>query len=90
MPLASVTNMPKNYGKTIKVYEYIPMLDDRNINDQGIDAAGVTISTSQYFITLARQVETFVVQADATAAAAAINAIEGGCSCEVWCLLSVE
>ena len=42
MPLASVTNMPKNYGKTIKVYEYIPLLDDRNISDQGIDAAGVT------------------------------------------------
>ncbi len=43
MPLASVTNMPKHYGKTIKVYEYIPLLDDRNINDQGIDANGVTI-----------------------------------------------
>ena len=78
MPLASVTNMPKHYGKTIKVYEYIPMLDDRNINDQGIDAAGVTISTSQYFITLARQVETFAVEANATAAAAAINAIQAG------------
>ena len=43
MPLASVTNMPKHYGKVIKVYEYIPLLDDRNINDQGIDANGVTI-----------------------------------------------
>lgn len=43
MPLSSVTNMPKNYGKTIKVYEYVPLLDDRNINDQGIDANGVTI-----------------------------------------------
>jgi N4-gp56 family major capsid protein len=43
MPLASVTNMPKNYGKTIKVYEYVPLLDDRNANSQGIDAAGVTI-----------------------------------------------
>lgn len=43
MPLASVTNMPKHYGKTIKVYEYVPLLDDRNINDQGIDANGVTI-----------------------------------------------
>lgn len=42
MPLASVTNMPKNYGKTIKVYEYVPMLDDRNVNDQGIDANGAT------------------------------------------------
>lgn len=43
MPLASVTNMPKNYGKTIKVYEYVPLLDDKNINDQGIDANGATI-----------------------------------------------
>lgn len=43
MPLASVTNMPKNMGKTIKVYEYVPLLDDRNVNDQGIDANGATI-----------------------------------------------
>lgn len=43
MQLASVTNMPKHFGKTIKVYEYIPLLDDRNINDQGIDASGATI-----------------------------------------------
>ena len=48
MPLASVTNMPKNYGKTIKVYEYIPMLDDRNINDQGIDAAGATLTVGTW------------------------------------------
>lgn len=41
--LASVTNMPKHYGKTIKVYEYVPLLDDRNVNDQGIDASGATI-----------------------------------------------
>lgn len=43
MPLASTIGMPKHYGKTVKVYEYIPLLDDRNINDQGIDANGVTI-----------------------------------------------
>lgn len=43
MPLASVTNMPKHMGKTIKVYEYVPLLDERNLNDQGIDANGVTI-----------------------------------------------
>jgi N4-gp56 family major capsid protein len=42
MPLASVTNMPKHYGKSIKVYEYVPLLDDRNVNDQGLDAAGAT------------------------------------------------
>lgn len=47
--LASVTNMPKNYGKNIRVYEYIPLLDDRNINDQGIDAAGVTIANGNLY-----------------------------------------
>lgn len=41
MPLANVTNMPKHMGKTIKVYEYVPLLDDRNVNDQGLDASGV-------------------------------------------------
>jgi N4-gp56 family major capsid protein len=49
MPLASVTNMPKNYGKKIKVYEYVPMLDDRNINDQGIDASGATVANGNLY-----------------------------------------
>ena len=49
MPLATVTNMPKHYGKTIKVYEYVPLLDDRNINDQGIDAAGLTIANGNLY-----------------------------------------
>jgi N4-gp56 family major capsid protein len=49
MPLASVTNMPKHYGKTIKVFEYVPLLDDRNVNSQGIDAAGVTIANGNLY-----------------------------------------
>jgi len=40
--LADVTSMPKHFGKTIKKYHYLPLLDDANINDQGIDAAGVS------------------------------------------------
>lgn len=36
-------------GKTIKVYEYIPLLDIRNINDQGIDAAGVVIANGNLY-----------------------------------------
>ena len=43
MPLSSTINMPKHYGKTIKVFEYVPLLDDRNVNDQGINATGATI-----------------------------------------------
>lgn len=49
MPLASVVNMPKHFGKTIKVYEYIPLLDARNINDQGIDATGAVISNGNLY-----------------------------------------
>ena len=49
MPLASVVNMPKHFGKTVKVYEYIPLLDARNINDQGIDASGAVISDGNLY-----------------------------------------
>lgn len=49
MPLASTVNMPKHYGKTIKVHEYVPLLDARNINDQGIDASGVTIANGNLY-----------------------------------------
>lgn len=42
--LANTTAMPKHYGKTIKRFHYIPLLDDRNINDQGIDATGKSIT----------------------------------------------
>ena len=38
--LADVKSMPKNSGKEIKLYHYIPLLDDANVNDQGLDAAG--------------------------------------------------
>ena len=42
MPLSGTTNMPKNMGKKIKKYHYLPLLDDANINDQGIDASEVS------------------------------------------------
>jgi len=44
--LADVMSMPKNMGKTIKRYHYLPILDDRNQNDQGIDADGVSLVAS--------------------------------------------
>lgn len=40
--LADSTSMPTHYGKTIKKYHYVPLLDDRNVNDQGIDATGAS------------------------------------------------
>ena len=48
-PLASTINMPKHYGKTIKVYEYVPLLDVRNVNDQGLDASGAVISNGNLY-----------------------------------------
>ncbi len=44
--LADTVAMPKHMGKTIKRYHYMPLLDDANINDQGIDAAGAVITQS--------------------------------------------
>ncbi len=38
--LADVTAMPKHYGKTIKKYHVMPLLDERNVNDQGLDKDG--------------------------------------------------
>lgn len=48
-PLADTVNMPKHYGKEIKAFHYIPLLDDRNVNDQGIDAAGATIANGNLY-----------------------------------------
>lgn len=48
-PLADVMSMPKHYGKEIRVYQYIPLLDDRNVNDQGIDASGATIADGNLY-----------------------------------------
>lgn len=70
--LADVTSMPKNMGKKIKRYHYLPLLDAANINDQGIDAAGVTITNAMYYVTLPRAVLT-VANA---AAAGAVTAIQ--------------
>ena len=55
-PLADVRSMPKHMGKELKVYYYVPLLDERNVSDQGIDAAGVTLVNTQYFVTFPRLV----------------------------------
>lgn len=49
MPLADTINMPKHYGKEIKMYHYVPLLDDRNVNDQGLDAAGAVIADGNIY-----------------------------------------
>ena len=55
-PLADVRSMPMHYGKELKVYYYVPMLDERNVNDQGIDAQGVVLTGVEYFVTYPRAV----------------------------------
>lgn len=47
--LADTIAMPRNMGKTIKKFHYLPLLDDANINDQGIDASGATIANGNLY-----------------------------------------
>jgi len=49
--LGDSESLTKNYGKKIKKYHYLPLLDDRNINDQGIDATGAS-TTNEVTITI--------------------------------------
>lgn len=47
--LADTFTMPKNHGKQIRSYVWIPLIDERNINSQGIDATGAkTVNGNLY------------------------------------------
>lgn len=47
--MADVVNMPKHMGKRIRAWHYFPLLDDRNLNDQGIDARGAYIKNGNLY-----------------------------------------
>lgn len=47
--LADSVAMPKHHGKKIIRYHYIPLLDDENVNSQGIDATGAVISNGNLY-----------------------------------------
>ena len=47
--MSGVLNQPKHFGKTVKKYLYVPILDDRNSNDQGIDASGTTYADGNLY-----------------------------------------
>lgn len=47
--LSNTKNMPKNMGKAIKQYRYLPIIDDRNLSDQGLDAQGATIRNGNLY-----------------------------------------
>lgn len=48
--MADVRAMPKHFGKKIKQYHYLPILDDANINDQGIDATSATSTVEKTIV----------------------------------------
>lgn len=75
--LADVRSMPKNMGKKIKQYHYMPLLDDRNLNDQGIDAAGAAISNTTYDVQMPALVLNIANANKATAAAALADNLSG-------------
>jgi N4-gp56 family major capsid protein len=64
--LADTLSMPKNMGKTIKRYHYLPILDNRNLTDQGIDAQGASLAADWTAdVSIAKQVISAVAPADA-------------------------
>ena len=76
LPLSTTEGMPKHMGKVMKRYHYLPMLDDRNLNDQGIDAAGALLVSTKYyaFIDGALVPDTIVLTNSAGFATAALAA----------------
>ena len=71
-PLADAKQMPKHYGKELKVFYYVPLLDELNVNDQGLDAAGATLVTGTYTVTFPALV-VGVANADKSAAVTAVD-----------------
>lgn len=43
-------NIRKHFGKRIKRFHYLPVLDDANINDQGIDAEGASTTVESTIV----------------------------------------
>lgn len=74
--MSDTMSMPRHMGKKIKRYHYVPMLDDRNVNDQGIDATGnVTPNSVTIVITDPNGFERRAV-GDGTNAATALTAAQ--------------
>lgn len=70
-PLADAKSMPKHYGKELRVYYYVPLLDELNVNDQGIDANGVARVPGTFSVTFPNPLT--VANAGSAAAVTAIN-----------------
>ena len=70
-PLADVKSMPKHYGKELRVYYYVPLLDELNVNDQGIDALGAARVPGTFSVNFPTPL--VVANAGSAAAVTAIN-----------------
>ncbi len=73
--LADTTAMPKNMGKTIKRFHYLPLLDDRNLNDQGLNAAGASINNNWEIVTAGVASGDYATEALAITAAGTTGAV---------------
>jgi len=87
--MANSIAMPKNMGKKITQFHILPVLDDRNQNDQGIDAAGAVAAASAKkvaYITILYTglpvSQTMYFRGDAATAAAAL--LEAKANASAW------
>jgi N4-gp56 family major capsid protein len=74
MPLADVRAMPKHMGKKIKQDVYVPLLDDRNTGDQGLNAAGSVLVVGEWSAWLANGTLDSIDNASEAAAVTAAGA----------------
>lgn len=47
--LGNTVGLPKHMGKKIKRFHYLPILDDGNVNNQGLDAAGASYANGNLY-----------------------------------------
>ena len=71
--LGDKLTQPKHYGDTIVKYHELPILDKRNINDQGIDAGGIKMLITAFYAYEADGIKRIITGADTDPDAAGTN-----------------
>ena len=71
--LGDKLTQPKHYGDTIVKYHELPILDKRNINDQGIDAGGIKMLVTAHYAYMADGITRIVAAADTDPDSAGTN-----------------
>ena len=70
--MADSEQMPQHHGKEFKLFYYVPLLDEKNKTDQGIDAAGAKRLPGSFSVTFPFN-GVILAQAEVAAAVTAIN-----------------